>query len=104
MSAMPLSSTSATIVLAMLAVTGGLINAAQTTMYALAAHVYPSDIRATGVGSALSFGRIGAVLSGYVGAFALEYGASSFFVVIAAAMGACGVALAMVKRHIVVRR
>ena len=45
----------------MLAWTGGLINAVQTTMYALAAHVYPTAIRATGVGTAVAFGRIGGV-------------------------------------------
>ena len=54
--------------------TGGLINGVQTTMYALGAHVYPAAIRATGVGSAASFGRVGAVVSGYAGALALEHG------------------------------
>ena len=37
---------------AMLAFTGGLINAVQTTMFALAAHVYPTAMRSTGVGTA----------------------------------------------------
>ena len=41
------------------------INAVQTTMYALAAHVYPTAIRATGVGTAVAFGRIGGVVSPY---------------------------------------
>ena len=54
-------------VFAMLGWTGGLINAVQTTMYALAAHVYPTSIRATGVGTAVGFGRIGGVLSPSVG-------------------------------------
>src|SRR5215471_14607788 len=35
----------------MLGITGGLVNATQTTMYALAANVYPTNIRATGVGT-----------------------------------------------------
>ena len=46
----------------------------QTTMYALAAHVYPTAIRATGVGTAVAFGRIGGVLSPSVGSWALESG------------------------------
>ncbi len=88
-------------ILVMLTITGGLINAVQTTMYALAAHVYPSIVRATGVGAAASFGRIGAILSGYAGAVAIDYGGSaSYFWVIAAAMGATFVALAMVRRHV----
>ncbi len=87
--------------IAMLTVTGGLINGVQTTMYALAAHVYPAAIRSTGVGSAVSFGRSGAVLSGYIGAWALKYrGSASFFAVIAGAMIVCWLGLAAVRRHV----
>jgi AAHS family 4-hydroxybenzoate transporter-like MFS transporter len=85
----------------MLAWTGGLINAVQTTMYALAAHVYPTSIRATGVGTAVGFGRIGGVLSPTVGQWALDSGgASGYFRVIAITMSVAFVALAAVKRHI----
>ena len=88
-------------IIAMLTITGAMINGVQTTMYALAAHVYPAAIRATGVGSAVSFGRIGAVLSGYVGAWALEYrGTVSFFMLIACAMAVCWFALSLVTRHV----
>jgi MFS transporter, AAHS family, 4-hydroxybenzoate transporter len=88
-------------VFAMLAWTGGLINAVQTTMYALAAHVYPTAIRATGVGTAVGFGRIGGVLSPTVGQWALDTGgASGYFRVIAVTMSVAFVALAGVKRHI----
>jgi AAHS family 4-hydroxybenzoate transporter-like MFS transporter len=70
-------------------------------MYALAASLYPAAIRATGVGSAASFGRIGAVLSGYIGAWALEHGGSMmFFVTMASAMTICFVGLAVVRRHV----
>jgi len=73
----------------------------QTTMFALAAHVYPARIRATGVGGAVSFGRTGAVVSGYVGAWALDYrGAMSFFGVIAVALVVCCLALASIARHV----
>jgi hypothetical protein len=44
-------------------VTGALLNGVQTTMYALAAHAYPTEIRGTGVGVAVAFGRIGNVLA-----------------------------------------
>jgi AAHS family 4-hydroxybenzoate transporter-like MFS transporter len=85
----------------MLTLTGGLINAVQTTMYALAAHVYPSAVRATGVGSAVSFGRTGAILSGYVGTWAIDFGGSAaYFAVIAMAMTVCFLALAVVTRHV----
>ncbi len=87
-------------VLAMLAWTGGLINAVQTTMYALAAHVYPAGIRATGVGTALAFGRIGGVASPYAGAWALESGPSQMFALIAGTLSVVFVALASVRNHI----
>ena len=67
----------------MLAWTGGLINAVQTTMYALAAHVYPAGIRATGVGTAVAIGRVGGIGSSYAGAWALESGPSQMFALIA---------------------
>jgi AAHS family 4-hydroxybenzoate transporter-like MFS transporter len=85
----------------MLAWTGGLINAVQTTMYALAAHVYPTDIRGTGVGTAVAVGRIGGVISPYAGSWALESGgASRLFQLIAMTMTLVFVALASVRRHI----
>ena len=88
-------------IIATLAVTGALINGVQTTMFALAAYVYPGAVRATGVGSAVAFGRSGAVLSGYAGSWAIAYhGSASFFGLIAAAMCATFVALALVRRHI----
>jgi len=87
-------------VLVMLAWTGGLINAVQTTMYALAAHVYPTGVRATGVGTAVAFGRIGGVVSTYAGGWALEFGASTLFGFIATTMTVVFVALSAVRRHI----
>ena len=88
-------------VMIMLAITGGLINAIQTTMYALATNVYPSAARATGVGTATAVGRMGAILSGYAGPWALGLrGSASYFTLIAAAMAVCLVALATVRRHI----
>jgi AAHS family 4-hydroxybenzoate transporter-like MFS transporter len=86
---------------ALLTLSGGLINAVQTTMYALATNVYPSAIRATGTGVAVSVGRLGAILSGYAGAWALDYrGSAAFFALIAAAMCICFVMLSTVRRHV----
>jgi len=85
----------------MLTLTGGLINAVQTTMYALAAHIYPSAVRATGVGAASAVGRGGAILSGYAGAWAIDYhGSASYFALIAGAMSATFVSLAFITRHV----
>ena len=92
---------SVTRIIVLLAFTGGMINAAQTTMFALAAHVYPTAMRATGVGTALSIGRAGAVLSGYAGPWALGYnGSTSFFRLMAAALCVTLMALAAVRKHV----
>lgn len=100
LAATPIGDRSAPAVLAMLAWTGGLINAVQTTMYALAAHVYPAGIRATGVGTAVAVGRIGGVVSPYAGAWALASGPSQMFALMAATLSAVFVALAAVRTHI----
>lgn len=88
-------------ILAMLATIGSLINAVQVTMYALGAHIYPTIARSTGVGVASSVGRVGAILSTYAGAWALENGGSSaFFTLVGAAMLAVTLSLAIIRRHI----
>jgi len=87
-------------VFVMLGITGGLVNATQTTMYALAANVYPTSIRGTGVGTTVAFGRIGGVLSPIVGAPVLDAGTSPYFFAIAGTMGVTLIALASVKRHV----
>jgi AAHS family 4-hydroxybenzoate transporter-like MFS transporter len=98
---MHLDAVSVASVIGMLALTGGAINAVQTTMYALAAHMYPTAVRATGVGAASTAGRCGAIASAYVGNAAIEWGGSaSFFLVMAMTVTVTTVALLLVRRHI----
>jgi AAHS family 4-hydroxybenzoate transporter-like MFS transporter len=85
----------------MFLVTGGLLNAVQTTMYALAAHVYPTEIRSTGVGAAVAFGRIGNVLAVYAADYALRLGGSrAYFTEWAILMGIVLVSLAVLRNHV----
>ena len=87
--------------MAMLLVTGGLLNAVQTTMYALAAHVYPTEIRSTGVGTAVAFGRIGNILAVYVGGMALDsFGVPGYFGSWAVLMTLVFISLAIIQRHV----
>jgi AAHS family 4-hydroxybenzoate transporter-like MFS transporter len=89
----------------LLGITGGCVNAIQTTLYALAAHVYPTAVRATGVGTAVAFGRAGGVLSTYAGAWALEAGGSkAFFTLMATSMAVVFLCLAAVRQHVSARR
>jgi len=88
-------------ILAMLCAIGAFINAVQSTMYALAAQMYPTEMRATGVGAAVAIGRSGAILSTYAGAWALDAGGPrAFFLAVGAAMVGSGAALALIRRHI----
>jgi adenosine deaminase len=67
----------------------------------LATHVYPTVVRATGLGTAVAFGRAGAVLSGYVGSGVIDAGgAPAYFGAIAGMMTAAFVSLAAVRRHV----
>ena len=103
---MPITPAASTLpLIAMLTLLGAAINGVQVAMYVLAAHVYPTAIRATGVGTAVAFGRIGAVLTGYVGSWAIDAGGTtSYFSVVALMMLVTFGALAAVGRHVPARR
>ena len=97
----PLNPTNALILLVLIGVTGALLNGVQTTMYALATNVYPTEIRGTGVGAAVAVGRIGNVLAVYVGNYAINVGqARGYFLSLAILMALVLVSLAVVRRHI----
>jgi MFS transporter, AAHS family, 4-hydroxybenzoate transporter len=101
LSVMSIGPQASVLVFVMLAWTGGLINAVQTTMYALAAHVYPTSIRGTGVGTAVAFGRIGGVISPTLGVWALDTGGPArYFTIIAGTMTMALASLAAVRRHV----
>lgn len=88
-------------VMVMLTLIGLLINGVQVALYALAAHIYPTNVRATGIGTASVVGRAGAIVSGYAGAWAIDFrGSTSYFALIAASMVLTLIALAFIKRHV----
>lgn len=98
---MRLDPMNAAILLLLIGITGALLNGVQTTMYALATNVYPTEIRGTGVGAAVAVGRIGNVLAVYVGNYAINLGqARGYFLSIAILMGLVVLSLAVVRRHI----
>src|SRR5688572_31183532 len=85
----------------MFILTGGLLNGVQTTMYALAAHVFPTDVRSTGVGFAVAVGRIGNVLAATVANEAFTRGGNSgYFGSWAVLMVVVFISLALVRRHV----
>lgn len=102
---MTINAQSITPVLLMLTLTGGLVNALTTMLYALSAHVYPAAVRATGVGTAVAFGRFGAVLSAGAGSRMMELGGSAyFFRLMAGAVVVTFLSLLVVQRHVTHRK
>jgi len=83
-----------------LGIFGFFVNATQTLLYALAAHIYPTQIRATGVAVAAGVGRIGAILSSYLGPSVVAAGYASYFKWQVAAMAIAFVGVALVASHI----
>ena len=81
-------------------IAGAFINAVQTTLYALAAQVYPREVRATGVGATAAIGRLGAIVSSFVGAAVVAAGGGAYFGVIAVTMAIAGLGLATMRRHV----
>ena len=80
---------------------GLFVNAAQTTMFALCAHVYPTNVRATGTAASLALGRTGSILSAFAGAAVISAaGASAYFAMLGTAMLGVLVALLLVRNHI----
>jgi AAHS family 4-hydroxybenzoate transporter-like MFS transporter len=101
MAAMPLDPLATLRLIVMFVILGGALNAVQTTMYALAANVYPTEIRGTGIGTAVAVGRVGNVLASYVGNFALDAGGTAgYFSTFAVTMVIVFGSLALVRRHI----
>ena len=88
-------------VMAILAVAGFAINGVQTNCFALAAHIYSVRVRATGVGSAVAFGRVGAILASFVGAATLTYAHGLlYFPIVSVVLAFTIVPLLIIRRHI----
>jgi MFS transporter, AAHS family, 4-hydroxybenzoate transporter len=76
-------------------------NAIQSTMYALCAYVYPTPVRATGAAAALVTGRLGAIVSSFLGAWVITNGgATGYLTMLAVAMIGVFIALISIRRHI----
>lgn len=78
---------------------GFFAHAMQTTLFALAAYVYPTRIRATGIACAAAAGRAGGMLGSLGGAAVIHAGSGSFLAVLAGSMVFAFVGLVIVRRH-----
>ncbi|WP_182418944.1 MFS transporter [Bartonella sp. HY038] len=86
------------LLLILLTVHGFFVNAVQSPLYALAAFLYPTQMRATGTATAAAFGRCGAILAGICGGFIA--GLTSYIWLLGFAMFGVFIALISLKNHI----
>ncbi|KLD77778.1 MFS transporter [Xanthomonas hyacinthi] len=87
-------------ILAALFFAGVLIPGTQAAIYVLAGQIYPTPIRATGVGLSAGVGRLGAVTSAFIGPLLLASHGAAFFVALAVAMLIVAGALLAVRHRI----
>ncbi|WP_244424745.1 MFS transporter [Methylobacterium nodulans] len=80
---------------------GLFVTTVQCIIYALCAHVYPTNVRATGTAATLAVGRLGAILSAFAGAAVITAGgASAYFTMLGVAMVCVLTGLWMVRHQI----
>jgi len=87
------------LVIVCLGINGLLANAVQTSMYALAAHVYPTSVRASGVAYSAAMGRLGGLLSSLFGSHIIQAGTGTYWQTLAVAMVFAAAGLAWVRSH-----
>jgi len=91
-------------VVAVIFALGVAVTGMQNGMYILSAHLYPTAVRGTGVGAALTVARLGAVASAVTGALSVDLGGGAlFFVFIAVALALAAGLAAAVSRPVPAR-
>jgi AAHS family 4-hydroxybenzoate transporter-like MFS transporter len=85
-----------------MATAGACVNAVQIGMFSVAANVYPTQCRSTGVGWSLAFARFGGIVSSFAGAafFAMGMQPQQFFLFIAGMLAVTLVGVMVLRRHI----
>jgi len=78
---------------------GVFVNAVQTTLFAVGAHIYPTGIRASGVAYAAGIGRVGGILTSFTGVAILQSGSATYFRVLTLALLLAFVGIAIVQKH-----
>jgi len=88
--------------MAVMTLAGACVNAVQIGMFSVAANVYPTQCRSTGVGWSLAFARFGGIVSSFAGAafFSMGMQPQQFFLFIAGTLAVTLVGVAVLRRHI----
>ena len=87
-------------VLACLGALGLFASAAQSAMFAVGAHAFPTGLRARGLGLMGAAGRVGAIVSAVAGAALIDWGNLGFFGALAALMLVNALGFIAVRGHV----
>jgi len=89
-------------IIALIGLCGACILGLQASLFSLAAHIYPTEMRSMGVGWASGVARLGAIGSAFGGGFlvSLGDGLTPFFVGISAVLALSLVSIALIRRHL----
>jgi len=92
---------SAVPLLILLTITGFLVGGLQIMIYSVATHVYPTSLRAGGIGWSVGIGRLGSVISPFIATAALAAGGwEAFFVLLAVGLAVTFLSLGIIRRHV----
>ncbi|WP_066799548.1 MFS transporter [Sphingomonas soli] len=92
---------SAVPLLILLTITGFLVGGLQIMIYSVATHVYPTSLRAGGIGWSVGFGRLGSVISPFIATAALAAGGwETFFILLAIGLTVTFLSLGIIRRHV----
>ncbi len=84
-----------------LACEAAMLSIVQVAFYSLAVHIFPPEIRATGVGASGGVGRLGALLSAFTAAAGLEIASvAGYFFTITIGMLCTALFLSLLRPHI----
>ncbi len=86
--------------LILLTITGFLVGGLQIMIYPVATQAYPTSMRATGIGWAVGFGRVGAVISPFIATATLGAGGwGGFFVFLSCGLALTCISLGVIQCH-----
>jgi AAHS family 4-hydroxybenzoate transporter-like MFS transporter len=102
LAALPVGEATLLPIYAVLAVIGASLTGSQSGLYPLATNIYPTALRASGVGWALAAGRVGGVLSAFAGSAVAAFGGGlpAFCVTLATVLLLMWVGVVRVRRHV----
>ncbi len=85
----------------LLAMQAALMGLVQAALFSLAAHIFPAPLRSTGIGVSSGVGRLGAVMSAFTAAWALQSaGADGYFIAIGIGTAVVLFALLAIRGHV----